>query len=85
MTEIRIQLAYAAQLHFDSKNPRLVEFIGLNDENAILNILWKNMDVDELVMSILANGFFESEALYVAVEDGRHVVVEGNRQCPLGL
>lgn len=80
MTEIRIQLAHADQLHFDSKNPRLVEFIGLNDENAILNILWKNMDVDELVMSILANGFFESEALYVAVEDGRHVVVEGNRR-----
>ena len=58
MTEIRIQLAHADQLHFDSRNPRLVEFIGLNDENAILNILWKNMDVDELVMSILANGFF---------------------------
>ena len=52
MTEIRIQLAHADQLHFDSRNPRLVEFIGLNDENAILNILWKNMDVDELVMSI---------------------------------
>ena len=80
MAEISIQLAQADDLHFDAKNPRLVEFNGLTDENVILNTLWSNMDVEELVMSILANGFFESEALYVASEDGRKVVVEGNRR-----
>ncbi len=38
------------------------------------------MDIGELVMSILANGFFESEALYIVKEEGRYVVIEGNRR-----
>lgn len=38
------------------------------------------MAVDELVMSILAQGFFAHEPLYVVEENGRNIVVEGNRR-----
>ena len=75
-----IQLIKADELHFDFKNPRLVEFHGLANEESILNVLWKNMDINELVMSILASGFFKSEALYVVREEGKLIVIEGNRR-----
>ncbi len=75
-----IQFHKADELHFDFKNPRLVEFQGLTNEESILNVLWKNMDINELVMSILASGFFKSEALYVVREEGKLVVIEGNRR-----
>lgn len=75
-----IKMIKSEDLHFDVKNPRLVEYQGLTDDETILNILWKNMDIGELVMSILANGFFESEALYVVKEEGKLIVIEGNRR-----
>lgn len=75
-----IKQVKADDLHFDLKNPRLVEFQGLKSEDEILNVLWKNMDIGELVMSILASGFFESEALYVVREDDKYIVIEGNRR-----
>lgn len=68
------------QLCFDPQNPRLVGMSPLVDEIQILNRLWIEMNVKELVMSILANGFFETEALYVVEEKGKKVVVEGNRR-----
>ena len=72
---------YGAQdLHFDYKNPRLVESGPLRNEDEIITTLWDKMGVNEIVMSILANGFFENEALYAIEEDGKLVVVEGNRR-----
>lgn len=69
-------------LHFDRRNPRLAEY-GILDSTKdadILRILWDAMDVRELVQSISASGFFPHEALIVADEDGRKVVIEGNRR-----
>jgi hypothetical protein len=69
-------------LCFDHHNPRLAEY-GITEktpEEEILNILWEAMDVRELVQSIAASGFFVHEALIVAEEDGRHIVIEGNRR-----
>lgn len=69
-------------LHFDRRNPRLAEY-GILDSTKdadILRILWDAMDVRELVQSIAASGFFPHEALIVAEENGRHVVIEGNRR-----
>jgi hypothetical protein len=71
-----------SDLHFDYENPRLAEY-GISKatpENEILKILWDAMDVRELVQSISASGFFPHEALIVAVEDGRNIVIEGNRR-----
>ena len=72
----------SANLVFDSENPRMVEF-GVNQypEEQLINLLWKEMAVEELVMSILALGFFDHEPLYVMRRgDGKLIVLEGNRR-----
>jgi len=69
-------------LHFDRQNPRLAEF-GVSSnakDEQVIKILWDAMDVRELVQSIAASGFFEQEALVVAKEGGKTVVIEGNRR-----
>lgn len=70
------------RLFFDIENPRLVEFSTeeKSTEEKILNILWTQMAVDEIVQSILSNGFFQNEALLAVEENGKIVVVEGNRR-----
>lgn len=70
------------KLYFDKENPRLVNYpeIKTKKEAYILNILWTQMAVSEIVMSILANGFFENEAMFVIKEEKEYIVVEGNRR-----
>lgn len=71
-----------SELCFDHKNPRLAEF-GITPQTSdqeILQILWDNMDIRELVQSIAASGFFQHEALIVSEEGGRLIVIEGNRR-----
>lgn len=68
-------------LFFDEQNPRLVENpTKTSDQNRILNVLWREQDIKVLVMSILANGFFPNEVLYAVEENGRKIVIEGNRR-----
>ena len=70
------------ELFFDHNNPRLAEY-GINAETSekeILKILWEAMDVRELVQSISASGFFPHEALIIAEEKDRKIVIEGNRR-----
>ena len=69
-------------LHFDRSNPRLAEY-GISPRSTdeeILVILWDAMDVRELVQSIAASGFFPQEALIVARENDKNIVIEGNRR-----
>lgn len=71
-----------SDLAFDIKNPRLSEFdlsASCTDEEMI-RLLWDAMDVEELVFSIAASGFFRHEPLIVAREDGKNIVIEGNRR-----
>lgn len=70
------------ELFFDINNPRLVEF-GLNErskEDDIISILWNAMDAKEIAMSIVASGYFQNDPLIVAIENSKHVVIEGNRR-----
>jgi hypothetical protein len=70
------------ELHFDRHNPRLAEY-GIETatpEKEILKVLWEAMDVLELVQSISASGFFPHEALIIAEENGKKIVIEGNRR-----
>ena len=69
-------------LAFDLKNPRLPEFnLGNKPTEAeVIRVLWDAMDVEELVLSITASGFFQHEPLIVAQEDGKNIVIEGNRR-----
>ena len=77
-----IQELEIKDLKFDGRNPRLTEFSDspIKDEREIIRILWENMDVRELVMSISASGFFRHEPLIVTKESGQYVVIEGNRR-----
>ena len=77
-----IERINVSELTFDIRNPRLPEF-DLTDatpEEDVVRLLWEIMDVRELVMSIAASGFFSHEPLIVAREDGKNVVIEGNRR-----
>ena len=70
-----------ADLYLDPENPRLAsELFSVDDQEDILRWLWRNKSVNELVDSILANGFWDHEELFATEEDGRWVVVEGNRR-----
>ena len=70
------------QLAFDVRNPRLAEFSEslIQNEMDIMKILWDTEDVQELVLSITASGFFRHEPLIVVEESGKYVVIEGNRR-----
>ena len=71
-----------SDLTFDFKNPRLFEYVvDSNSTDAeVIKVLWDVMDVKELVLSIEASGFFSHEPLIVARENGKNVVIEGNRR-----
>ena len=70
-----------AELYLDPANPRLAdEGFSVEKQDDILLWLWRNKSVNELVDSILANGFWQHEELFATEEDGRLVVVEGNRR-----
>jgi hypothetical protein len=69
------------ELLLDPGNPSLAghEF-ALEEQDRILEWLWKNKSVNELVDSIVASGFWQHEELFASREKGRLVVVEGNRR-----
>ena len=68
-------------LYLDPTNPRLAdEGLSVEKQDDILLWLWRNKSVNELVDSILANGFWHHEELFATKEDGHLVVVEGNRR-----
>ena len=69
-------------LSFDVDNPRLTEFDlpATSTQDEIIKILWDAMDVREIVLSIAASGFFRHEPLIVSPENGKNIVIEGNRR-----
>lgn len=80
--ETLIQKKSPDALSFDYQNPRLVEF-SIKDstpEEEILNVLWSEMAVDEIVQSILSNGYFQNETLIAVSEGEKIIVIEGNRR-----
>ena len=67
-------------LHLDDKNPRIQQVVEHADQDHILKILWSEYSVEEVALSIAQNGYFGHEALFAAEEDGKLVVIEGNRR-----
>lgn len=82
MKHDQIATMKASDLWFDIKNPRLFGLgLGKNPTGPeIIKELWDKMDVNELVLSIAASGFFPHEPLIVSKEEEKHVVIEGNRR-----
>lgn len=80
MTEI--QKIPINQISLDTKNPRLVEFgiTSKSHEKEIIEILWNEMAVNELMYSIVSNGFWEYEPLILMREGDKYIAVEGNRR-----
>jgi DNA-binding transcriptional MerR regulator len=71
-----------SELNLDIRNPRLSEY-GITEkskEEDILTILWDEMAVNELMYSIVSNGFWDYEPLIVIKEGGKWVTIEGNRR-----
>ena len=76
-----IHLEPYSNLLLDPDNPRLAELkLTIKDQDLILQWLWKNKDVSELVDSMLAGGYWPHEELFVSKEGGKLVVIEGNRR-----
>lgn len=72
------------KLKLDHQNPRLSEF-GINEKSKqeeILEILWDEMAVNELIYSIVSNGFWDYEPLTIMKipDSDAFIVVEGNRR-----
>src|ERR1051325_6806145 len=77
-----IEKIKTADLTFDRANPRLVGY-GIQpttSEEEVIKTLWVEMAVDEVAMSIAASGFWPHEPLIVVNEDGKWIVIEGNRR-----
>jgi hypothetical protein len=76
------------QLLLDPDNPRLASADVGNDQKELVKFMWEEMAVDELALSIAANGFFHEEPLLVIPADKpkkdgdeqKYIVVEGNRR-----
>ena len=82
MDSTNITTMKVSDLTFDLKNPRLPEFdlTSNSTEEEVIQVLWETMDVNELVLSIAASGFFRHEPLIVTREKGKNIVIEGNRR-----
>lgn len=65
------------QLKFDTKNPRIIDQKFESDEEVI-RYLYDNVDVDELIQSIMSAGYMDFEPLIVLRKG--NVVLEGDRR-----
>lgn len=79
---LKIEPKEIDHLNLDWKNPRLAEFgvKATTPPKEIFNVLWENMALEEIVTSLVAHGFFDTEPLIVTKEEGKLVVIEGNRR-----
>lgn len=81
-SDVEIQDIPLANLLFDEENPRLLGEGHDETQTQILQVLWRDYAVDEVALSISANGFFRHEYLYAEwnASKGSWVVIEGNRR-----
>lgn len=78
---LNIQPAKTTTLNIDFKNPRLAEFnLKTKSPNEVYKLLWDEMALEEIVISITAHGFFQTEPLLVVEEQKKKIVIEGNRR-----
>lgn len=67
-------------LHLDAKNPRLGRETSARAPREIIQYLFEHDKAIDVAESIASRGYFPNEPLLAVVENGRHVVVEGNRR-----
>lgn len=64
----------------DTNNYRFPPSLKGIQQPQLLNALISSYDVHSVASSIADNGFFQHELPIVVVENGKHIVVEGNRR-----
>lgn len=69
-----------ASLHLDPKNPRLGRETTARAPREIIQYLFDNDKALEVAESIADRGFFPNEPLLAVQEEGRYIVIEGNRR-----
>ncbi len=67
-------------LFLDERNPRLGRETGGRAPREIVQYLFDHDKALDVARSIVTRGYFENEPLLAIIEDGHHVVVEGNRR-----
>ena len=80
-----VQMVDVGRLRLDGENPRLAWIPKDDSETELLKLLWNEMAVNELVLSIAANGYFPQEPFLVIRENPKDpntkfTVIEGNRR-----
>ncbi len=76
MQDINVPLK---DLRFDPENPRFTDQTFQKDEDLI-RYLYDEMDVEEIIQSILSSGYLNYEPLIVMKEGTSYTVLEGNRR-----
>ena len=67
-------------LILDTNNPRLPEDINRHNEKVVINWMLESSTLLDLMGSISQNGFFEGEPIIVWLNEGKNIVIEGNRR-----
>lgn len=76
-----IQPIATTHLKFDEKNPRFYRLNDATSVEAVVEEMFDDESVQDLMLSIGSKGYFAGEPLLVTVNsDGTYVVVEGNRR-----
>ena len=78
-TGLQVTLVDIADLHFDRSNPRLMVDVP-EEEDRIVQYLYENTDLTELIQSISQSGFLRFEPLIVLRDNEQLIVLEGNRR-----
>lgn len=85
--KLKIEFKDVDLLLLDDDNPRLSAIGDAKNQDELVQVLWDEMAVSEVALSIAANGYFEEEPLFVVPGDpkkpdqkGKFIVVEGNRR-----
>lgn len=86
--KLKIEFIKVEQLLLDDDNPRLSGISDKRSQDDLVRVLWEEMAVSEVALSIAENGYFEEEPLFVVPKSlpekdaskQRYIVVEGNRR-----
>src|SRR5258708_34520853 len=76
------------KLLLDYENPRLASGRDGTAQDDIVKLLWTEMSVDEVALSIVANGFFPQDNLFPIPQNPnekdqkkkKYIIEEGNRR-----
>lgn len=67
-------------LDFDPQNPRFYRLNHVTTDAAVIEEMLDDEGAQDLMASIGQKGYFDGEPLLVTMENGRMIVVEGNRR-----